>query len=328
MTPLPPASYDEALARRVAGTGPVSLSGSSGYFAPRGSTLDPSLFDHSGRLYPEVRRMVLTTLYQFWGKLYAHPQHWSTVWLAGSGITTAWNADREAGGAPGDLDTLIGVQYQSFFELNPSYRGNSEVALASHFNQQLHDGLWPSTERTQIGVGLYELTYYVNPGGSDIRAINPYAAYNVTDDSWTVKPVEVPSDFSERSFSNADRELVWRDQQRALEVVSHYNMLVRDLRATSERAARLNLAVQLHNTVRTGAQIFDEIHEGRHAAFAPGGRGYFDPANYRWQAGKGNGTVPAMRQLKQLDQEAHRDIGTPCNDAAHLLLVAALANGR
>lgn len=325
MHPLPPASYDEALARRALAAQP-QLAGGSGYFAPRAQGLDPALFRNE-RLLPDVRLHVLHTLFYYWATHYSSPQVWATVWLAGSGITTAWNADREAGGAPGDLDTLIGIDYNKFFAYNPRYVGNSEGALAQHFNQQLHDELWPSTARTVLNGSVYELTYYVNPGGSDIRDINPYAAYDVTHDSWTVHPVDVPVGFSDAYFSDADRALVASDHERASAIVEHFNQLKHQISIETDQARVLNKATALHNVVRAGAALFDEIHDGRHAAFAPGGKGYFDAANYRWQAGKGSGAVPAARVLKQLDEQVHRDLAQPCESTAHLLLLAGLVNG-
>lgn len=321
--------YEDALARRAAAGSVLSMAGGSGYFAGRANGLDPALFEHGDHLRPEVRAHILRTLYQFWVKHYAYPQTWSTVWIAGSGITTAWNADREAGGAPGDLDCLIGVDYPAFFRRETAYTGNSEITLASMFNQELHDELWPSTAETVLNGSRYELTYYVNPGGSDIRQINPYAAYNVSDDTWTVHPVEVPKGFNDSYFGNADRQQVQYDQQEAITLISSYNHAMSSLaNEVSGSPAWVNKASALHDIVRRGTALFDSIHDGRHVAFAPGGQGYFDPANYRWQAGKGNGTVPAMRKFKQLDQAAHKDIGAACGNTNHLLLLASLANGR
>lgn len=321
-------AYDEVLARRLAGTGPLQLEGGSGYFAARSTSLDPALFVHDDQLRPEVRELILGTLYRFWRTLYAAPEAWSTAWIAGSGITTAWNADREGGDAPGDLDVLIGVDYPSFYRWNPDYQGNSEQALAHHFNQQLHDGLWGSTDHTRINGSTYELTFYVNPGGTDIRDINPYAAYNVSADLWTVHPVAVPEGFSEMYFRDDERHAVAVDAHRAGGIAATYNQQLRQLAQLHPDDPRArNVAAALHQTVREGAGLFDVIHNGRHAAFAPGGKGYFDFANYRWQGGKASGAVNAMRKLKQLDEAAHRDLGTPCGDVGHLTLLAALVNG-
>jgi hypothetical protein len=53
--------------------------------------------------------------------------------------------------------------------------------------------------------------------------------------------------------------------------------------------------------------LFEEIHGGRKQAFSPSGEGYLDYANYRWQAGKESGIVPALRSLKDLSKESQRE---------------------
>jgi len=304
------------------------MDGGSGYFAARATGLDPALFELGDHLRPEVRLHILSTLYSFWERLYHAPKEWSTAWIAGSGITTAWNADREGGNAPGDLDVLIGVDYAAFYRFNPDYQGNSEHALAHHFNQQMHDQLWNSTDHTRINGSTYELTFYVNPGGTDIRDINPYAAYDVSHDLWTVHPVAVPKGFSEQYFRADERAAVSGDTRRAADILATFEKYRQQLVDVHPHDPRYrNVAAALHQSVREGADLFDVIHNGRHAAFAPGGKGYFDFANYRWQGGKASGAVNAMRKLKQLDEAAHRDLGMPCGDAGHLALIGSLANG-
>lgn len=321
-------AYDDMLARRVAAAGQVSLDGGSGYFARRAEGLDPALFEHGDHLRPEVRQHILDTLYRFWERKFHAPREWSTAWIAGSGITTAWNADREGGDAPGDLDVLIGVDYPAFFRWNPDYQGNSESALAHHFNQQLHDELWSLTDHTSINGSVYELTFYVNPGGSDIRDINPYAAYDVSHDLWTVHPVAVPKGFSDAYFREDERQRVRNDAGEAAHIVQTFNVLQAHIAQLLPNSPEFhNAAAAVHDVVRKGADLFDTIHQGRKAAFNPGGKGYFDFANYRWQGGKASGAVNAMRRLKQLDEQAHRDLAQPCGDPDHLALVAALANG-
>jgi hypothetical protein len=43
--------------------------------------------------------------------------------------------------------------------------------------------------------------------------------------------------------------------------------------------------------------LFEDIHQSRKLAFGEFGKGYDDFYNYRWQAGKKYGTVPALRQM-------------------------------
>ena len=323
--------YEEALARRAAGT-TLSSSGGSGYFAQRGQTLDPALFEHLDHLRPDVRRQVLSTLYDFWIRQgYRNPQAWSQVWIAGSGITTAWDADREAGGAPGDLDSLIGIDYTAFARAHPGFAGSTPHDIAHYLNQQMFNELWPTTARTRVGGSLFELTFYVNDGvgagAFDLRVIEPYAAYNLNVDEWIVHPVDVSADFSDAYFSPADRSVVERDQQDITAAHLRFQVSLLAVNGAPDAAHRLNALRALHEAVSGGSAVYDRIHDGRRAAFSPGGKGYFDPANYRWQAGKGNGTVTLARGFKQLDEASHRDLAAPCSNYGHLLLLASLANG-
>lgn len=324
--------YEEALARRAAST-TLTTTGTSGYFAQRAQGLDPALFERLDHLRPEVRRTIIDTLYSFWVKQgYRAPANWSTVWLAGSGITTAWSADREVDGAPGDLDCLIGINYLRFIELHPPYQGSTQHDIAHFLNQQMFDKLWPTTAHTRFGSsGVYELTYYINDGvgaGPDaIKQISPYAAYDVNNDTWIVHPVEVPRDFGPQYFTDEDRDMVTRDQMDIQGALLEYQGALALLNRTTDQAYRLNAMRDLHNAVLRGAAIYDRVHAGRKTAFAPGGKGYFDVANYRWQAGKANGTINLARSFKQLTEQAHRDLALPCSDIGHLTLLAALANG-
>lgn len=325
--------YEAALARRVSGSGPVSLAGGSGYFASRGQTLDPSLFD-GDTMRPDVRQYILRTFHKFLGRTMISPQLWTTLWAAGSGVTTAWDADREAGGAPGDLDVLVGVDYDALRSLNAAYQGSSDESIAHEINQHLHDHLWPHTDHTRINGGVYELTYYVNAGvGSgmdDILAINPYAALNIDDGHWSQIPVDVPHDFSDLYFSAADRAQTAKDADRAKDITWRFNALRESSNALPDNSPyKVNMLRSLHDVVGEGAALFDDIHDHRHDAFAPGGKGYFDPANYRWQAGKASGAVNASRMLKQIDEQAHQDAGLGGDhiNTSHLLLLGALANG-
>jgi hypothetical protein len=320
--------YEEALARRAAATQPL-FAGGSGYFAKRGTTLDPSLFEESDHLRPDVRRFIADHFYSWCRMARLHDMEECTqLWIAGSGITTAWNADRESGGEPGDLDVMVGLDYLRFTTSNPYWRGSPDAAIAHELNNLMHQHLWPHTAKSVIHGNTYELTYYVNPGvgagPNDLLAINPYAAYNVTNDVWTLHPVQVPEGFSADYFSSSDRAQVEDDLTGAREVLAQFQWARDRVQRHPREVAALRT---LHEVVRDGAKLFDSIHDGRKTAFAPGGKGYFDAANFRWQAGKGNGAISVLRALKQLDEQAHKDTGMPCTNVQHLLLVSALANG-
>jgi hypothetical protein len=45
--------------------------------------------------------------------------------------------------------------------------------------------------------------------------------------------------------------------------------------------------------------LYNEIHNNRALAFSPQGEGYGDFHNYRWQAGKGYGTISKLRTIRE-----------------------------
>lgn len=278
---------------------PVSPSmGESGYFSAPDQHLDPRLFDGE-HFKPEVRRWVLNTLYTFWGDRYHRPRSWSTVWVAGSGISYQWAAAR----GNGDLDILIGVDYAEFYQANPKFNGFSAADLSALFNEELHSGLWPSTANQNIGGGTFEVTFYVNPNSTDIRDINPYAAYDLTHDSWTVRPpsgdaFNHPKEF----YDSAQREV-----EQANQIVNQYNTLAAQAKAMNPGSPGWHNAMrQAELVVSQASSMYDSIHLGRKHAFGPGGSGYGDYYNFRWQYHKQHGTAQALHGVAA----AHKDAST------------------
>lgn len=329
-----PTSYLDALTRRVNGAPDVTMQGASGYFSTPSSGLDPHLFTGM-KMLPEVRRWVLQTLYHYWDRQFVHPREWSTVWLAGSGATYQWSAGRESGGAPGDLDILIGVDMRHFRALNEGYRGMSDVAISDLFNDGFRTDLDPLTAHaTPPGGGTYEVTFFVNPGSQDIRNIHAYAAYDLTHDDWTVHPIHLPAGWGMNSLPAEWMDNFRAEQEEASQLLDAFHASRDALRtSTPGSPAWLNNATALHDIVRRGRLLFDSIHEDRHKAFSSGGSGFLDYYNARWQVGKLGGVVPAMHSLAQMDREAHADYDdtlypSPVLDTEHALRIAELANLR
>jgi len=265
--------------------GPVGIqAGSTSYFSAPEEGLDPKLFDGT-HLAPHVRNGILRLLFDFLNERFMHPDLWCHVWLAGSGVSYQWSAQRE----PADLDVLIGVDFVQFRKAHPQYMGLSDSEIAAMMNEEFHNDLHPQT----CDWDGFEVTFYVNANGSDIRNINPYAAYDLTHDEWTVYP----------SKQSAQRNLAWdeavhRDRTMALNAVSRYSQALTDLRGSQNDASRRNAETRLHQALDQGAALFDDIHHGRKLAFSQSGRGYSDFHNYRWQAGKEFGTVHALRKMR------------------------------
>ena len=272
---------------------PVSIEPSeTSYFSTPGAGLDPRLF-RSNKLIPSVRSSIFRILFDHLKSHYYSPDNYVQVWLAGSAVSYQWSAARN----PADLDCLIGVNYLLFRQANPEYKALSDKQIADMFNADFREALHPVTNNF---MGVYELTFFVNVR-PDIRSIKPYAAYSLTTDDWTVTPeIKAPP----RNKMWEDR--VSKDTSKTTEILSRYSAALTSLGSATTDTARRNAETALKLAVEQGAALFDEIHHGRTYAFSPGGQGYMDMYNYRWQAGKSAGIVQALRQLKDVSNSGRK----------------------
>ena len=295
--------------------GPVSLEGSAtSYFSAPEQELDPTLF--TGTVIKGwVRNGILHMLFDFLGEQYRHPDLWAHVWLAGSGVSYQWSAQRE----PGDLDVLIGVNYIQFRKAHPEYAGLSDVEISKMLNEDFRENLQPDTENWNG----FEVTFYVNPGATDIRTINPYAAYDLTHNEWTVFPAKEGA-----PHNKVWEDLAQRDLSMASDIVTRYSNALTKLQASQNDAARRNAEFAMQTALMQGSALFEDIHHGRKFAFSPTGKGYTDFYNYRWQAGKKYGTVPALRKMSEYwsaykAQQADETYGIELPDTQTLIRRAA-----
>jgi hypothetical protein len=313
---------------RFASPDQTPVEGGSGYFSAPEATLDPHLFA-GDRLLPDVRQMLLSLLYTYWETKYNRPREWSTLWLAGSGISYQWSADR----GNGDLDGLMGVDFVSFYTHNPDFQGVSENDMCDIFNSELHRDLWPATANTNINGQTYEVTYYVNPGATDIRDINPYAAYDVTHDAWTVRPPILPKDPA-TSYPREWWEAVGREGQTANDIIQRYNTLRDQIPSLTQDSPQWHNALRAQRALQSqAAALFDDIHLGRKIAFSAQGQGYGDYHNFRWQVSKQKGYGPALNAiahgLESADEAEQTELyGSPLTNAHRALTTAALWNRR
>jgi hypothetical protein len=266
------------------------------YFSKPSSNLDPRLF-RDGTLLSAVREGILVLLYNHLKLGYNEPEAWTKVWLAGSGVSFNWEAARE----PGDLDCLIGVNYVQFRQSNQEYKGWSDAEISAEINQGFRQELHP---RSNNFMGTFELTFYVNVK-TDITELRPYAAYSVLDNVWVVPPTEDVAPVNPEWGIASER-----DKERAIEIIKRYADALEKVKNSPNNAMRVNAETALANAVHQGAALFEDIHESRNAAFSQGGSGYYDFANYRWQAGKQSGVVSAMKKLKEMSKEAQERFST------------------
>lgn len=328
----------EILARRAVGERFGVGRGASSFFSQPTLDFDSAVVDNAtGNVRPDVRHWVLTKLYGFWAARYHAPHSWSTAWIAGSGLTHQWSAAR-AVGEPGDLDVLIGVDFSRFYAANPRFRGIPEDALAERFNDEFRARLDLDTAAANLNGTVYTVTFYVNPDSTDIRTIRPYAAYDLTHDGWTVRPPELPQDWHpENILPGGWFKAYALEAEQAAGIIGEVGRHVDELRqlhgGTAHRAAeQVNSATLLHDAARRAVDLFDSIHQDRHKAFGREGMGYADYYNVRWQAHKQDGTISALRHVKDLWNAAHQDAtqrcyGGPLLDARHALTLASLVGG-
>jgi hypothetical protein len=273
--------------------------GSTSYFADPDDGLDPSLFEGS-HLKPQIRMFILQTVHDFLRERFNSSETWCRVWIAGSGVSYQWSAARE----PGDLDVLLGLNYIEFRHANPSYTGHSDSEIARTLNEDFVHELYPEVAAVALGVGTYEVTIYVNAGvtasTNGINFINPYAAYDCTEDEWAKVPQRNPHHYVHPSWEMS----IEADRARGEKIVRTYGDILRQIRGAQNPAHRTNAENNLNVVLGAASGLFEEIHAGRKAAFSPAGHGYSDFANYRWQSGKANGVVHSMRRLKQYADSA------------------------
>lgn len=286
------------------------------YYSTPEKELDPKLFTGREVLRPNIRSGVLSTLYGFWRSRYNDPEAWSTVFLAGSGVSYQWSAAR----SPGDLDCLIEVDWVTFRRLNDDYEDLGDEELGTLLNHEMQQQLWPTTANWHG----YETTFYINVGR--LADLHPYAAYNVTSNSWLVSP---------NPHATAPKKALWdhliqQDLDLAKDIIASYNKAYSEVEGTTNPGLRLNAEITLRTAAAKGAALFDDIHSARKRAFAPGGEGFDDFNEARYKTAKAHGIMAAFREMKEELQEAQllNDKGTYGVDlpnARDVLVRAAVA---
>jgi hypothetical protein len=284
---------------------------STSYFSAPAPTLDPTLFE-GRQLKAWVRSGIQTLLHDSMGLSYRHQELWAHAWLAGSGVSYQWSADRQ----PKDLDCLVGIDFVQFRKANPEYSGLLDKEIADELNEHFSEKLQKKTEDWNG----FELTFYalVTP---DIRQIRPYAAYDLKYDEWTVTP-----DPSQQPPSNPEWDsVIESDTVGANQSYNRYQAALQDYKLTTSDATRRNAEVKLEAAAAQGTALYDEIHENRSLAFSPTGQGYADFHNYRWQAAKRSGAISKLRSIKEHAKQTLQsdEYGVELPDASTLIRRAA-----
>lgn len=226
--------------------------------------LDHRLFDGE-HLKADVTHYVLSTLDAFWRPVYgAGWQRWARVYLAGS-EASEWTSKVLEGN--NDFDVLIGVHYDRMREsLGGLIAMMTDEQITNALNTQFRESLMPRTSGdhpvmiTIDGTpeGPFDQTWYCNPDSWDIVKIKPYAAYDITNHSWAVKPPHLPSwDISKFPEGHA-----------MIEMGEAYEKLI---------AAIFDLPEPYRT--QQGNALWTYLHTDRSRAFGPNGEGWYDPGN-------------------------------------------------
>jgi hypothetical protein len=217
------------------------------------------------------------------------------------------------------LDCLVGIDYRRFRESNTRFSGLSDKEIAQTLNEGFREQLYPITDNF---MGSFELTFYVNVR-SNIIDIKPYAAYSLTDDSWTVFPTNKPITVSSDWQNAADN-----DRMKAIDILTKYQNAKDKYEQASNDAVKANARSEMRIAMSQANALYTSVHLERSGAFSPSGEGYSDFANYRWQVGKQSGVIQALRALKE-DMDAQDEAlnkttyGVDLPDASTLIRRAA-----
>jgi hypothetical protein len=260
------------------------------YFSPPAAGLDPRLF-RNGKLDSSVRSAILQLLLNHLNALYTGADGWYTAWLAGSGVSHQWAANRE----PGDLDCLVGINFPSFRQSNSDYRGLSDKEIAEMLNEGFRELLQP---RTALFLGSFELTFFTIVAPS-ILEIKPYAAYSLTTDDWVVKPEPMMQQQVPEWDSSVEQ-----DRFSASGFITRFISAKNKFNEASNDAVKANARSEMRVASSQALALYNDIHNNRSAAFSPTGKGYSDFNNYRWQSNKKTGVIQALRSVKA-EMDAH-----------------------
>lgn len=218
--------------------------------------LDHRLFI-GDQLKPEVRTAVMSRLGPVIEPLLGQDwQRYTKVYLAGS-EASEWTSETLEGN--GDFDTLIGVDYDHLKgEPGVPVAHLDDQDITDALNKALREGYNASPWKAPFG-GEWDLTGYCNAGSYDIRRIKPYAAYNITDDTWAVRPPHLPDWSIEKLPEGGD-----------------------NLLAEAEGYAKVIEAIaKMPEPFRTqqGKALWHHLHSDRGRAFSDEGEGWLDPGN-------------------------------------------------
>lgn len=219
-------------------------------FGPTKGALDPRLFQ-GDQMRPEVRTAVLSRLGAVLEPILGEDwQRYIKVYLAGS-EASEWFGNS-------DFDTLLGVDYDHLKgEPGIPVADLDDADITDMLNTALRVSYNASPWKAPFG-GEWDLTGYVNAGSYDIRKIKPYAAYDLSADTWAVRPPHLPE---------------WHFEQHPL-----YKTLLGEMKGYADAIEAIDAMPEPFRT-QQGRALWEHLHADRGRAFSDEGGGWDDPGN-------------------------------------------------
>jgi GNAT superfamily N-acetyltransferase len=241
--------FDEPITRTANHAAP-----SSRIFGPTFG-LDHRLFIGES-LKPEVRTAVLSRLGPVIEPLLGQTwEMYTKVYLAGSEASEWTSATLEGNG---DFDTLIGIDYDHARAMHGPLKDLDDADITDMVNTALRAAYNASPWVAPFG-GVWDLTGYVNANSYDITRIKPYAAYNISDDKWSVRPPHLP-DWGLDKFPEGGENLIAEAEGYA---------------AVVDAISKMPEPFQ----TQQGKALWHHLHADRGRAFSDEGEGWQDPGN-------------------------------------------------
>jgi GNAT superfamily N-acetyltransferase len=250
--------------------------------------LDTRLFDEDHRLRDSVRMDVITRFNDFCHERgYDGWHRWAKIVFFGS-EASEWTSKNRVGN--GDFDLSIGIHYPALKATVPGFDGLADEIIAAGFTQEMHEAL-NDPHHVFPGVpGEFDQTWYANLQGWDIARIRPYAAYDVVDDEWIVKPPHL-EDWSLKDFPEGPG-------------------MEEAVRGIIELAEGYLAMPEPHRT-QNGAALWEFVHSNRSDAFGENGEGWWDVRNVIEKALDQKGLMQKLWQCHDRAEKSPESLASP-----------------
>lgn len=202
------------------------------------------------RLKASVRKPLLEKLNKVMKQFDESWHRWARVYFAGSMASLWWGNN--------DLDILVGVDYDKAREYSETFKDMTNDEISATLNQAYRSDFNDSSYKAPWNGEEYELTGYNNLDSYDIRHIRPYAAYEMLDNMWYVKPPELPF-WDATQFPQGGG--LW----------GYINGIANSIKGIMEMPDPYR--------ARQAAALWDFLHTNRSQAFGEEGMGWYDVPN-------------------------------------------------